>query len=233
MSQLVSVLNWQEIAGLVGSGGAAGAGGTSKVEATLMEITTVSGGVAVSTAPLSVSQYAHACIFIDHAYLDTGASGTIGVEYTIQTAQKSAGNDNWRNYALYRTALLTPSFAVTPVSGNLPGETTISLANQGPGNGGGASGMTATDRVFFQNNVTFGNSEWADVVRSSQTTFVLLRDGLTYTQESSYLFSKSEQYVVNMRLDDVERLRVTVNNALYTNTNKLIAFRARAILGNA
>lgn len=246
MAQLVSVINFAKFPG--GSGTSGGPTGQTqavsnfidlvgitlttfhpptKIEATLMEVTTVSGQVAVSTAALNVAPYSHASVFIDHAYLDTAASGTFGVEYTIQTAQKSSGNDNWRNYAAYRTALLVPGFAVTPLVANLPGETMISLASNG------ASGFTATDRAFFANNADFSKSEWVDIVQASQTTGVLIRDGLTNTQVSSWLFGKAEQYVILMRLDDVERLRVTVNNCLYNNTNKAIAFRARAILGNA
>jgi len=247
MAQLVSVVNASQIGGGGGtSGGPTGqtqAVGNfadlttftltvfhppTKTEATLMEVTTVSGGVAVSTAALNVAAYSHACVFLDHSYLDTAASGTFGVEYAIQTSQQSSGNDAWRNFTAYRTGLLTPSFAVTPVAGCLPGDTTISLASNG------ASGFTATDRVFFKNNATFANSEWADVVFSGSNSInLLVRDGLTFTQESSHLFGRAEQYVVLLRLDDVERIRVTVNNALYTNTNKAIAFRARAILGNA
>jgi hypothetical protein len=201
-----------------------------KTEATLMEVTTVSGGLAVSSPALDVGGQAHGIVFIDHAYLDTAASGVLGALYTIEVSQKASGNDNWRPYTTFRTALLTPSYAVTPNATHAdgqPGETTISLASNG------ASGYTAGNKVFFQNNASFANSEWAEVVRSSQTTFVQLRDGLTYTQQSSYIFGAAEQYVTSMRLDDVERLRVTVNNALYTNTNKAIAFRARIIYGNA
>ncbi len=200
----------------------------TKTEVTLMEVTTVSGAVAVSTAPVDVGGYANGVIYVDHAYLDTGSSGVIGVSYSIEVSQKASGNDAWRAYQTFRTALLSPTRAVTPVAGCLPGETTISLASNG------ASGVTSGDRVFFQNNANFAGSEWAEVVfAASNTINMLIRDGLASTQQSSYVFNKAEQYVTFMDLRDVERLRVTMNNALYTNTNKLVAFRARGVFSKS
>lgn len=197
-----------------------------KTYVTLQEVTTVSGGDARNSAELDVGGKAHGCVFIDHAFLDTGASGVIGVKYTIEVSQLASGSDNWRPYTSFSTALIGPAPATTPVAGCLPGETTISLASNG------ASGYTSLDKVFFKNNIDFSKSEWAEVVKAVGATHVLVRDGLTNTQQSSAMFSKAEEYVAFIRFDDVSRVRVTCNNALYAGA-KAVAWRARIIYGDA
>lgn len=190
------------------------------IQSELIAMTSVAANLQSTSSTLNVSGYAKAAIFIDHGRDNANAFVGAGTEYRIEASEKSSGNDTWRTVYSVVCDITAPSSIVTDNSESA-GATRIECGATVPSNG---------DIVFFKNS-TLANSEWSKVVARDTTggsEYFDIQDGLTNAQASGTYYNKAEQFVLDIDLANITRIRVICNNNNGT-TNRAIVWRCACI----
>lgn len=190
------------------------------IETELQAIATVAANNQDISSVLDVSTNKNICVMIDHARDIATAFVGAGTEYRIEISEKATGNDAWRSIFSVVCGIASASSIVTDNEEAI-GQTQIET---------GATLPSKEDIVFFKNN-TLANSEWVKVVAIDATggsEHFDIQDGLTNIQSAGTYFNKAEQFVINLDISSVKRLRVIANNNNGT-TNRAIVWRAACI----
>ena len=175
---------------------------TKTIQAELQGITAVASAAQSISSELSCPNQLAATIFIDFG-LDS-ATTPVGTEFMIGVSQKASGNDTWRTIWSILTGVTAPSAIVTDAQ-ETAGATVIECGATVP----------ALNNIVFLKNSTIGNSEWvkvvARVITAGSESFTI-QDGLTNIQAAGTYYDKAEQFIVQLDLPAIKRLRVVCNN---------------------
>lgn len=132
----------------------------------------------------------------------TGTAFTTAPTFRVEgSGATSPTADQWTVLQEFQSALGS-SIGSQAVSGTeAAGQTVVTLA--------AGTNFAGGDYVFFQNG-TLGNSEWCRVVSVSSADLTL-EEGLVNAQTSSTCRDQAEQYVCDLNLTGINKLRLVVN----------------------
>lgn len=178
---------------------------TKTDETTVYAIASTASNVASIGTAVDVSTY-YAGILRIRMGRGTGSAFTVGPKVRVEGTAESGGAqtaDQWAVLAAFQMAV-GASIVSTAVSGTeAAGQTVVSLTS--------GTNVTAGDYLFFHNG-TLGNSEWCRAV-SIATNDVTIEEGLVNAQTGATCRDQSEQYVCQLDLTSINRLRIVVDGA--------------------
>ncbi len=174
-------------------------------------INTVTAGSAVTLTTGAVT--AAVSLWFAQSTTTAPASGT---RLILQGDDQTSGNSTWVDLITFVTG--TTAAESEAVSGTeAAGSTVIEVAST-------ANLGTRTEDIFFKNS-TLGNSEWAKLVSIVSNTSITLLDALTNAQTSSTIYDQAANYILNVPVDGLKRLRLIVDNN-YQATGPTVAVKA-------
>lgn len=179
--------------------------------------------VAASTVLISsvqdVSTKLAATIFIWFGRRSATAAGA-GVNFRIEASGESSGDKSWM--ALYT---FTSGFAACEseaVSGTVSAAATVITVAS-------TTNLTIGDYIYIDNG-TIANSEWQRIKSVSANTSVTIEDALANAQTSSTLYDSAEQYVAQLDLTGISRIRIVADGASFTQS---FAVKALMVSGDS
>lgn len=176
---------------------------TKVTETTLLAIvSTASNSVTIGSA-VDVSTWYAANIKIRMGR-GTGTAFTRAPSVRIEgTYLTSPTANDWSVLREFQMGVGVATIGNTTVNGTeAVGQTVVTLTS--------GTNFTAGDYIFFHNG-TIANSEWARIV-SVATNDITIEEGLTIEQANTTpVRDQSEQYVVDLDLTSIQKLRIVVD----------------------
>jgi hypothetical protein len=170
----------------------------SKTQGTsLVSIQALSSGSFVSSSVQNVATVFGATLFVHVGRGNTSAL-TVGVKVRIQASAQSSGNAEWLDLAVLQSQIAGAASNTLAASGNNAGSTTLTAT---------ANWTTADGDLVFLLNGTVGNSEFVRAGAHSTTSLPVL-DATTNGQNSSSAFDHADEFVVQLDLTSIGRIRV-------------------------
>lgn len=165
--------------------------------------------VAASTVLISsaqdVSTKLAASLMIFFGRRATTAAGA-GVNIRVEASGESSGDKSWVALYTFTTNFATcENEALTSTVSS--GQAVLTMAN--------TTNITVGDYLYID-NTTIANSEWGRVKAVSSNTSATIEDNLANAQTSSTIYDSAEQFICQLDLTAISRIRIVVDGASYT-----------------
>lgn len=154
----------------------------------------------VQSSAQDVSTKFSATVFI-HLGRDVGNALTLPVNIRIMASAQSSGNSEWYTLAAFQSAVAAAATNALAASGNNAGVTTLTAT---------ANWVTADGSLVFIKNGTLANSEFVRAGAHSTTSLPIL-DATTNAQNSSNAFDQAQEFIAQLDLTAVGRIKVEID----------------------
>lgn len=142
----------------------------------------------------------------------SATAGGAGVNIRVEAAFNDAATI-WRNIYTYTTTFAACESEA--VSGTVnAGTNVVTVAS--------TTNLTVGDYVFI-NNTTIGNSEWGRIKAISANTSITLEENLLNAQTGSTIYDLAEDFICDIDLIAVKKLRIVVDGSSFTQAHAVMA----------
>lgn len=150
---------------------------------------------------VDVSTKFHATVYINHAPIEASAN-TNPPRFLVQASAAASGNEDWHTIEERICSDGTPA---TEALTGTESDNTLAVAS--------TTGFNEDDIVYIQDVGTVTDGEWAYVKQITTDTTIDLFDNLTTTKDSSdVIWNQAEQWVLDIPLDGITRIRCVYQN---------------------
>jgi hypothetical protein len=193
----------------------------SKTQATsLISLQQIASNSVVKSSAQDVSAKLGATIFIHLGRDDTGGALTTAVTFRIQASAKSAADDQWYDIVSFISGVTVPEAEAVTGTENA-GATVIEVAS--------TTNLTVGDFILFKNG-TIGNSEWGRIIAVSTNTSITVMDAITNAQTGSTIYDQAEQFIAQLDLTSIGRIRVVAD---CSGTGRTVVVEAFMVTGDS
>jgi hypothetical protein len=175
----------------------------SKTQGTsLLAIQNVANNTVVTSSAQDVSTKFAATVFV-HIGRDVVTALTNGVNIRILASAQSSGDSEWYTLAQFLTGTATANTNAMSGSSNASGQNVLTATAN--------INFTPDGTLIFIKNGTIANSEFARIQHVTAVTTVSLFFNLTNTQTNSNAFDHAEEFVAQLDLTAVGRIRLEID----------------------
>ncbi len=161
-----------------------------------------------------------ASIFLSLGRDDSAGALAVPFNFRVQGTPDASGDRRWMDLAVFQSGITVPEPEAITGTQSI-GATTLTLAS---------TVNFAIGQLVLLKNTTIGNSEFARIKSFVANTSFSPIDPITSAQTGSTLYTQAEQFVLQLDLTSIERVRVVADNS---GTGRSVVVEAYAITGDS
>lgn len=186
----------------------------------LLTIQALASNAAVISTVVDWATKMAATLFLSLGRDDSAGALAVPFNFRVQGTPDASGDRRWMDLAVFQSGLTVPEpEAITGTQAI--GATTLTLAS---------TVNFAIGQLVLLKNTTIGNSEFARIKSFVANTSFAPIDPITLAQTGSTLYTQAEQFVLQLDLTGIERVRVVADNS---GTGRSVVVEAYAVTGDS